>query len=433
MQAYKHFLILFLGTLCATAFIYAMPSLAQDDGAVRISPAFPPDDSAPEQPVQKDDAPAEEEIDAQQAKPEEDMFERLKKEQEKDKVAWNLHKSVSETFDAKFPREYKYKIFPFQFNEDRTAMGAEIISNLDGSLSSDSEKSILIKSLHTWGIELSVGEMKKILKDATDKYIYSAQSINGKVISNEDINHKGFFGKDIYITYFEEGEKYGLRIRIYTTNFAKVEQVLSGPADIMYSYRANDFFDSIILYDGILETENELGYQWKKYTSPDNVFTVTLPPINNDYTPKPPAFKTRAKSGAMRFEIADPVMEYSSYYNVYNYVASKPLTYNTVKALLFNNHVTKFLDGSADQDSINIKSTIIDGMNFMKIRLIISPPDKLPHINTLVYELRYVGNMLVIQEFLCNDRYANAGLEKALFSKLDFHPEKYKPVSSTNN
>lgn len=361
--------------------------------------------------------------------------ENLKKDAEK--IQWRLHKSITGVFETKFPQKYKYKIFPFQFNENTFASSAEIISALDGNVESTREKSLLIKVTQTFGSELTYKEMKAVLERSARRYVLSAKSIGGAVLTNKDIQYKGFFGKDIYISYKIKDEKYGLRIRLYMTNFSKVEQVLSGPSHTMYSYRSDDFFDTIVLYDGITtKPDIPMGYGWIDHTSKHNVFTVKLPPQNKDYTPFPPKFTTEKQSESMRLIIVDPVTEVRVKYNVYSYKSDRKYSYSSVKALIFSKHVTQFVR-NVSSDSLNMKSMTIDGMDAMRTKLVITPTDKHPGITTIVIEAQYKDNILVIQEFLSGKKHTQSNMDKTFFSLLKFHPEKYKaplsPSQKTSN
>ncbi|PCI55995.1 MAG: hypothetical protein COB36_04155 [Alphaproteobacteria bacterium] len=346
------------------------------------------------------------------------------------KIEWRLHKSITGVFDTKFPRKYKYKVFPFQFNKDTFASSAEIISALDGNVESKREKSMLVKVTQTFGSELTYREMKNTLERAARRYILSAKSIGGAVLTNKDFKHKGFFGKDIYISYKINDIKYGLRIRLYMTNFSKIEQVLSGPSHTMYSYRSDDFFETMTLYDGITTKKDvPMGYGWVEHTSKHNVFTVKLPPKNKDYTPFPPKFSTKDSTEAMRFIIVDPVTEERVKYNVYSYRNKNDYSYGSVKALIFTKHVSKFVH-NVSADSLNIKSTSIDGFEVLKTKLVITPTDRYPGISTIVIEARYKDDIAVVQEFLNGKKHAKSGLDKTLFSLLKFHPDKYKTRAS---
>ena len=343
-----------------------------------------------------------------------------------EKANWGPISSATEIFETKFPKEYKYKVFPFQFNDDTIAFSTELVSTLGGGGSGGKEKTILIKAVQTFGSELAVNTVKSILNREAEKYIKTAEQNGGAVINNEDITHKGFLGKNIYIAYKDGINKYGLRIFIYMTNFAKVEQVISGPSNTMYSYRSDDFFKSIILKDGRVKKENPIGVGWIDYTSKHNVFTAVLPPIQSDYTPKPPSFSTDGPNETMIYRINDPVLDQDVIYQVFTYHRSSPFTRDDMINVLFSGHIAKYIKNAKRSDLAAEEKTLEDGTKLIRTKVVMSPLENIPHINTLLIEIRYKGNSLIAQEFLCGPKHASSGLHKTLFSQLKFHPEKFK-------
>lgn len=351
---------------------------------------------------------------AQSAKDKQDAF-----------VDWELHRSATNTFDVKFPQKYKYNIFPFMFNEENIAFSGQIISSLDGSPASK-DKSILIKTVQTFGEPLTRRQVKRILNREADKYESSVRAIKGKLLSNEDFDEQGVYGKNLYITYKSEGEKYGIRIRIYLTNYSKVEQVLTGPASTMYSFRAEDFFNSLVAQKGITKHEGDepLGTGWIRYPSKNNVFTATLPPQNFDFTPRLPRFTGSKNKDSLQFEIIDPILLESAYYNVYSYKTGKPLKYADVKSLLFSNHVSRFVN-NASIDSLDTDNTKDGDFNVMKTRLVITPIKRYPHVSVVVLEARYTKDVVMIKEYFSNASHSLSDLHNTLFSLTEFHPDKY--------
>ncbi len=363
------------------------------------------------------------------AKDKKNIKEIAKSENEKkdNKVKWEIHKSITEVFDVKFPKKYKYKIFPFQFNNDTIAFALEITASLDNKDAKVKEKSALIKVTQTFGDELTYRNVKNILNSETEKYKQAAKSMNGKLVINEEMKHNGFLGKKFYITYKSRGKKFGLRVMVYMTNYSKIEQVLTGPIESMYSYRSDDFFDTIKLYDGRFKKENPIGVGWIDYTSKNNIFTAVLPPKNSDFTPFAPKFFAKPKREIMEFEILDPVINKKVKYNIYSYKNNKPLTLKHVKKILFSKHISKFIE-NASADNLKTNNTVLDGVTTMKTKLIISPTEKYPDVNSIFFEAKFKGDTLVIQELLTNNAHANSGLDRTLFSLMKFHPEKYKAV-----
>ena len=347
-------------------------------------------------------------------------------EPDDDEVKWERFESLTGIFDSKFPQEYKYKIFPFRFNENTTAFSTEVISSLDGK-EATKDKSILIKAVQTFGDPLSREDVHKILEDETRKYAASVKSMGGSVLTNEAMTFNNFPGRRMYITYYENGEKHGIRIRIYLTDYSKVEQVLTGPAQTMYSYRSDDFFDSLKLYDGITQEDTPLpiGEGWRKITSKNNIFSTKIPPKNIDYTPLPPSFKVSRNRESFHFDIFDPVRNERMFFGVYAYKFGQTATYEKAKNVLFASHVTKFVQ-NASIDSLKTENEIENGVNVMSTKLIISPPKKYPYLNTIFLEARYKNDTVVVQEILTTANHARSGFPKLLMQLIEFHPEKYK-------
>ncbi len=350
-----------------------------------------------------------------------------KKKKKDDKIHWEIHKSITNIFETKFPKKYKYKVFPFQFNKDTVAFTLEIVASLDENKSQKKEKSILVKALQTFGEELSYREVKESLEREVYKYEQAAKAMGGKLITNKDVKHDGFLGKNFHISYKSKGVKQNLRIAVYMTNYSKVEQVLSGPANTMFSYKSEEFFNSMELHDGITKKENPIGVGWVDYTSKNNIFTAVLPPKNSDYTPVLPKFSANPKRGKMRFQIYDPVRMKNVQYNIYSYKNNKKFSNKQIQSILFSGHISKFVK-NAGADNLKTENTVVDGVTTMRTKLIITPTEELPDITTVFFEAKYKGNILVIQEFLSGNAHANSKLNRTLFSLMKFHPEKYKAV-----
>tara|TARA_R110001592_G_scaffold27763_16_gene102812 strand:+ start:14541 stop:15893 length:1353 start_codon:yes stop_codon:yes gene_type:complete len=338
---------------------------------------------------------------------------------------WERFESITGIFSTKFPHNYRYRVFPFQFNKNTVAFSTEIISALDGK-EVTKDKSILIRAVQTFGDRMTGRDIKRILDRETRKYAQSVRAIGGTVLTNEDATYKNFPAKRLYITYIENGEKFGMRIRIFLTDHSKIEQVLTGPAETMYSYRSDDFFDSLKLFDGIthLKEPKDIGNGWRQISSKNNIFTVTVPPKNTDYTPVPPRFRTSQKREAFNFQFIDPIREETMFYNVYSYKLDSKVTYENAKSLLFANHITKFVK-NASIDSLKTENNIIDGVNVMTTKLIITPPTNLPYINTIFMEVHYKDDTIVVQEVMASAGHARSELPSLLMDTLKFHPEKY--------
>ena len=353
----------------------------------------------------------------------------IDRSEDEGKVHWELHESVSKVFQTKFPSKYKYKVFPLQIDGRHVAYSTEIISALDGG-EANNEKSIVLKAVHTLGEELSYSQVKQTLEKTTRKYEHSAKVLKGAVLTNEDMKHNGFLGKKMYISYTQNGVKYGLRLAVYMTNYAKIEQILIGPAQTMYSYRSDDFFKSIKMFDGIVKDDTPVGVGWIKYPSKNNMFTAKLPPKNSDYTPSLPVFKASPQKETMQFAFNDPVLDQRIFYTATAYKLGRKLGRSQAKKFLISQHISKFVE-NASPENLKMKDTITDDINKMTMKLIVAPLKKTPYIRVISFDVQYVEDMMLVQEVRSSANHANSGIDRSVFSLMDFHPKKYKAHVAT--
>ena len=73
----------------------------------------------------------------------------------KQKTIWELHASPSGSFDVRFPKEHKYKLYPLRLSDESVAFSGEIIATHDEKPYSDNVKSYLVKFDQTLGSKLS--------------------------------------------------------------------------------------------------------------------------------------------------------------------------------------------------------------------------------------------------------------------------------------
>ncbi len=344
------------------------------------------------------------------------------------KIVWEKHKSITNVFDVKFPKKYKYKIFPFQFNKDTIAYSETIIGSLDDGKEINKGKSAMIRVTQTFGSSLISADINLIFDKEVKKHRESAKDIKGHLTAGVNIYQKGFRGKEYYISYLKNGERYGMRIRVYTTNYAKIEQILSGPASGLYSYKSEDYFNSLNLYDHRVQTDSPVGVGWIKYPSRNNTFTLTLPPKNSDYTPYLPKSSSTPYTEQMQFSIKDPLLGEQVQYKVHSYRALSNFTHQKAKSILYSKHVSKYLVNA------NLKRLKAHGKAYKDYKSIetdikIKPTKKHPDVSAVFFKAVYKNKTLVIQEILYGYKYAKSGIHETLFSLFEFHPEKYKYIN----
>ena len=343
---------------------------------------------------------------------------------------WELHRSITGIYEGKFPVEYQYNIFPFQFTKDRIAYSSQIISSFDGSPVSKNNN-VVIRASHTFGSRFTLKTVPEILERASYQYILASKDFGGQVITNENFDVKGYKGKNLYITYEDKGRKYGIRVKIYLTNFAIIEQIMTGEAHQLYSYKVNNFFSTLSPFDGIgtYKGKKPLGTGWIDYPSKHNLFTAKLPPQNKDFAPLPPHFTVKPRQEVMEFKITDPVINEDVFFNIYAYKFKQKLDLQFVRSLLFSANVVRFL-GKGSADHLDLQVSTRNGIQTVRTRLVVSPTKQFPNVNVIKLEARYVGDTIVVKEFLSNYAHSQSGLDKTLFSLVKFHPKKFKQAKN---
>ena len=340
------------------------------------------------------------------------------------KSYWESHNSVTGAYSVHFPFNYKYKTFFMQLTDTKAIFSDEIVSVVDGN------NTYAITFNQSFGPPLSIDLTNRLLEYEAKRYKSLAQSLQGKYLTDRNIDiNGGFYGKEIYISYLEKGKKYGIRAQIVFTNLGRIEQVLTGPASDAYSYEADDFFESIKPRDGLGEREGIPAENWANYDSPNNMYTIALPKQNKNLTPYPPTMQAKKFADHLSFTFLDPVRHYKIYYNVYSYKFSETLDKDSAIKLVFTQHIKNFTPKSP-LESLNFDSGQEDGYYRLAAKIIITPNRNIPYINSVIYNIRYKGDSIVIQEIIGPSNYFDSPLYYLLLNKLQFHPEKFKPYES---
>ncbi len=346
------------------------------------------------------------------------------------KTTWEFHKSITSSFDVRFPADYKIKSIPLRIDANTVLFRTEIMANVgEGEDEKNNVKSFFVKVDQSMGGSLVTSKVKKLLKRDEYKYKKSARSSGGQLVSVNDVNISGFIGKEFYITYQDGVKKQGMRAKVMYTDISRVEMVLTGPAESMYAFKSNDFFDSVKLYDGPGKIGGKIGDGWKDYESPLGLFTVVTPPETNTYALGAPKFFSEGNKEKGRYVFRDPILGYKTFYNFYGYKIREEKTYDDIKTLLYTEHVARYssLIRITDLKIDNSKSENGE-YGIVSTRIKMPPLHDYPHINSVLLQAIFNKDGVVVLEFLGSSSYVDTPLAKTMFSLVKFHPEKaYEP------
>ncbi len=342
----------------------------------------------------------------------------------KQKTIWELHASPSGSFDVRFPKEHKYKLYPLRLSDESVAFSGEIIATHDEKPYSDNVKSYLVKFDQTLGSKLSADEAAKLLSQEVHKYKLGIKSSGGTILTDEIIDHYGFFGKELTVSYTTAEKKEGLRIRIIYTDVARIQQVFTSTGGGLHAYRTNDFFDSIRFFDGYAVTEGELGKDWRRYESPHGMFTMLLPQKHPDYMPDEPIFKSTANFDAAYATIHDPVVNKVTFYNVHAYKTGKNVDLAWAKDFLFTKFVKKFVP-NASYASLKVDEVKETNYGTVSTKLVFTPHSDAPYIDAVLLKAYFTKDFIAIQEVIGSQGHAFGSLGQTFMETLNFHPQKF--------
>ena len=343
------------------------------------------------------------------------------------KEVWEYHRSVTNSFEARFPRDYKMKSSPLRINDETVLFQNEIVAVTDtDSANPKNAKTFVVTVDQTLGKTLSSKKVRALLNRDVLKYKKAAAASGGHFVSALDIDDRGFAGKEIYITYGDEEDEYrqGLRVRVWYTDITRVEMIVSGPAKALYGFTVKKFFESLQLYDGFAAIKGKVGENWASYPSKFDMFTIKAPAAENEYVFQAPKFVAVNKGlerGRMTF--IDPILGRKVIFDFYGYKIKERLDYDTVTTLLYSQHVSKYAKTMRRED-LKVDQDRTDKYGILTTNLVMRPLEKRPYISAGVIRALFNDNGVLVMEFLGSPDVVDTTLAESLFSQVLFHPER---------
>lgn len=355
-----------------------------------------------------------------------------KDNEQKHIIDWELYSSDSGVFNVRFPIDYKYKIYNILVNDSSSAYAEEVVASLASELSPDDIKNYLVEMHQTLGKPLAASQMRKYLDNDAKTYEALAKQNNGELVTNEDFQHFGFLGKNIYITYTDsslgENALQALRVSILYTNTAKIQMVLTGSPRGMYSQNNNSFFESIRLSDGHGKPSIDKKENWEKLSDANNIFSLVIPPRHAIYRPDPVRYKLSKRISSAHTIFYDPIINQKMFYNVYAYKIGTPIKDKMVKKIIFSQHISKFVTG-AQEDSLKLTFSTKNQDSVASTQIIIEPKEDIPYVDAVRLRASYRDGYIVVQEITGSQNLALGDFSTVLLESLEFHPENFKETT----
>ncbi len=345
---------------------------------------------------------------------------------EKEKTRWEYHKSISGAFDARFPSNYKIKSSPLRIDNTTVLFRVEVFAEIEDDENPNAPKrNYSIKVDQTLGSVIGASKTQDLLARDVFKYKKATRALGAKLESQQDVNSDGFVGKEFLFNFTQNGAEQGLRVKVMYTDVSRVEAVLAGPQASMYSFKANEFFNSLKLYDGYAKIDGKIGEGWTEYESPLGLFSVVLPDEKNTYSVGAPKFIVGDKKEQGRFYFKDPVLSQRTIFNFYGYQIQQEKKFDDVKVLLYAEHVSKYLSNFRLQDlKFDERMSPDDSYGILSTKIKVRGLEKHPYITSIIIQALFNKDGVVVLEYMGTNEQVNAPLGKTLFSMVKFHPEK---------
>ncbi|MCB1681474.1 MAG: hypothetical protein KDI65_06025 [Alphaproteobacteria bacterium] len=342
------------------------------------------------------------------------------------KINWEYHKSISGAFDARFPSNYKIRSNPLRVDEHTVIFRVEVVSEVEDDDNPNAPNKVYsIKVDQTTGKGLGKSKVNDLLARDYYKYQKFAKAMGGKIESQKDVDDFGFPGKEFYFTFEKDGVEQGMRIKVMYTDVSRVEAALSGPQSSMYSFRSNDFFDSLKLYDGAATIDGKPGDGWEEYESPLGLFTLVLPEKANTFALGPPRFVSNQMREKGRYTLKDPVLGYKTFFNFFGYKIKQKKNFDDVKTLLFAEHISKYVT-NVTRDNLKFDERMApdDKYGIISTKIRMRGLEKHPYMTAVIIQALFNDDGVVVLEYLGSYPHVESPLGKTLFSLVKFHPEK---------
>ena len=325
-------------------------------------------------------------------------------------------------YKVRMPNESKTVRHGLRIDPQSVVYSEEISAVIDQRPYKNVLKSYIVKYDQTLGLEIGEEEGVALIHRTMDTYGEHYSSLNGtlkkRAMLEDDV--WGFPAGEIFITYDDPvfGLQ-GVRSRIFYTRSGKFEQIVMGPDTSAYSLEAENFFESMRAYAGIVNSVGALEEKWVKHVSPMMIYTIAVPPLTPVYMPQEPVSQSNDSAEVTKVVFTDPARGQNLFYNVYGYRLDEPLAMADAEKIFFTRHLAKYIKNPAgvkyskDQQDKTVVFTLDTGIN---------PPKNFPYVRHIRLKMQYLGNYAVVQEMLGDQPLTKSTFANNLMSQFFFHP-----------
>lgn len=337
-----------------------------------------------------------------------------------DDYKWSTHQSSTGIFDISVPSEMETSINKLRLDEQRVASSSTLISIHDQRRYKGTFKSYLVRLDQTIGPALTHEQIELLLNTDLKDYLFRYDGMN-PVVKNSELkffNNKP--GAEILVQYQDpELGVQNTRARIVYTDASRIELSLTGDSHILYGFKADKFFESLAVNEGLTRDQGKLSVDWKTHISPLGIFSVSLPPVTDPFVPEAPKMTKTQKTDLISQTFLDPVWGQKIFYRVHGYKFDRSLSQKNFQKVIFEHHINKF---KPPPGNIKFKKTPEAGYNVIEAEFPITPPAKASYANYVRLRILHSGRHLVVQEIICSKNFMASPLIGNLLGNLVFDP-----------
>ncbi len=339
-------------------------------------------------------------------------------------ISWQTYQSKTALFDVLMPHEPDEELGLLRLDDKSMAAGTHMSANIDQRPFHNAVKTYSVTLQQSFGPEikedpaLAQSIISARMNRMEKQYLAKGAVIRDKIFNSYDSYPAG----EMLLSYRdEELGVQSIKKRFALTPSGLFEQTVMGPDSIMDNTKTRRFWDSLEIEEGVVHRNGSLKKDWLALSSPLRIFTIHHPDITYPYVQDAPKIKQEAQRERVSIEIYDPVLQQFIYYNIHGYHFDEKLTYAKASAILAERHIVQH---RVNPNKVDIKRGGRGQYASLTAAYTINGPKGYEYLERADLRAMFLGNYMVVQEFMGSERLMQSTLVESLRPLINFTPER---------
>ncbi len=334
---------------------------------------------------------------------------------------WVSFSSATGGYDVRIPSNHSVDNSFMYIGKDVVVSSEELAAKIDQRPFYNSVQTYVVQYDQTFGVPMETKEMEKTLKNKINFFedLYKA---NGAILNEKNIQKYGsLLGADLYMSF--EDPEFGLqsvRIRSLIRDVSIITQIITGPDDIMYGYKSENFLRKIIYKDGLTVKEGNIADNWKYEISPLAIFSFPVPEKGEKFFTKNPLIRNSDNFEFVSLTFEDPMRQQNMFFNIYGYRFDQDITFESAEKILILKHISKQKSNYVD---VRFSKKTESDRGVITTKYNIVAPEGFPEIEFVTLSAEFSGPYMIVKEVLASKYHINAEFAKNLPNSVVFHPD----------